>query len=161
MKLDKDKGLIAGRIIGVFVFKKHIMTQEVIMASSISKELQEFVKGKLGWVATLIRRACPMSLPKALFRCWTKTRLFCRSLFSQNQGQSQEQPKVAVTLVDHEKFIGYQFKGKAELSTAVNLREGREELKKAPNAPEPNTWQRSQLKRFLISLLVPTQKKIG
>lgn len=45
------------------------------MASSISKELQEFVKGKLGWVATANQEGMPNVTPKgadSICKCTTQ-----------------------------------------------------------------------------------------
>ena len=110
------------------------------MASSISKELQEFVKGKLGWVATANQEGMSNVTPKGTIQVLDENTIIFADLFSlKTRDNLQNNPKVAVTLVDHEKFIGYQFKGKAELIDSGPIYEKvREELKKAPKPlPEP------------------------
>ena len=110
------------------------------MASSISKELQEFVKGKLGWVATANQEGMPNVTPKGTIQVLDENTIIFADLFSlKTRDNLKNNPKVAVTLVDHEKFIGYQFKGKVELIDSGPLYEKvKEELKEAPKPlPEP------------------------
>lgn len=110
------------------------------MTATISKELQEFVKGKLGWVATANLGGMPNVTPKGTIRVLDEHTIIFADLFSlKTRANLQVNPHVAVTLVDHEKFIGYQFKGKAELIQSGPLFETvKEDLKKAPRPlPEP------------------------
>jgi len=110
------------------------------MASTISKELQDFVKGKLGWVATADQDGLPNVTPKGTIQVLDDHSLIFADLFSlKTRDNLQKNPQVAVTVVDREKGLGYQFKGKAELIDAGPVFEKvKEALKKAPKAlPEP------------------------
>jgi len=110
------------------------------MAAKIPKEVQEFVKGKLGWVATASADGTPNVTPKGSVQVLDDNTIIFADLFSlKTRDNLKQNPKVAVTLVDPEKFKGYQFKGKAELIDAGPLFDKvKEELKKAPmELPEP------------------------
>jgi len=110
------------------------------MATKISKELQDFVKGKLGWVATADQEGLPNVTPKGTIQVLDDNTIIFADLFSlKTRDNLQKNPKVAVTVIDQEKFAGYQFKGKAELIDAGPVYEKvKEELKKAPRPlPEP------------------------
>lgn len=89
------------------------------MSAAISKDLQEFVKGKLGWVATAGQDGMPNVTPKGTIQVLDENTLIFADLFSQKTRENlKHNSKVAVTLVDTEKVIGYQFKGTAELIEA-------------------------------------------
>ena len=110
------------------------------MASVITKELQEFVKGKLGWVATANADGMPNVTPKGTISVLDDHTLIFADLFSKKTRENlKNNPKVAVTLIDREKSLGYQFKGKTELVDAGPLYEKvKEDLKKSPKAlPAP------------------------
>lgn len=110
------------------------------MAVQIPKDLQEFVKGKLGWVATACPEGMPNVTPKGTIQVLDDTTIIFADLFSlKTRDNLKRNPKVAVTVVDTEKFKGYQFKGKAELIDDGPLFEKvKEELKQAPmQLPEP------------------------
>lgn len=110
------------------------------MAAQIPKELQEFVKGKLGWVATADPEGMPNVTPKGTIQVLDENTIIFADLFSmKTRDNLKKNPKIAVTVIDHEKFKGYQFKGKAELiDTGPLFAKVKEELKKAPmQLPEP------------------------
>lgn len=110
------------------------------MAAQIPKELQEFLKGKLGWVATASPEGMPNVTPKGTIQVLDDSTIIFADLFSmKTRDNLRRNPNVAVTVVDQEKFKGYQFKGKAELvDTGPLFEKVREELKKAPmELPEP------------------------
>ena len=110
------------------------------MAVKISKELQEFIKGKLGWVATADKDGMPNATPKGTIQVLDDETIIFADLFSvKTRNNLKNNPKVAVTVVDTEKYQGFQFKGTAELVDAGPLYEKvKEELKKAPmTLPEP------------------------
>ncbi len=110
------------------------------MVAKISPDLQNFVNGKLGWVATAGPEGMPNVTPKGTIRVLDDQTLVFADLFSLKTRENLlKNPKVAVTLIDQEQFKGYQFKGKAELIDAGPLFEKiKDDLKKAPKAlPEP------------------------
>jgi uncharacterized protein len=110
------------------------------MAAQISKELQEMVKGRMGWVATVDADGMPNVTPKGTVRVLDESTIIFADLFSlKTRNNLKQNPKVAVTIIDQEKFKGYQFKGKAELIDSGPLFEKvKAELKGAPKAlPAP------------------------
>lgn len=110
------------------------------MSSLISTELQEFIKGKLGWVATVDKNGMPNVTPKGTIQVLDESTIIFADLFSVKTRENLvNNPNVAVTLVDHEKAAGYQFKGKAELLDSGPVYDNvKEALKKAPKPlPEP------------------------
>ncbi len=110
------------------------------MVAKISSDLQDFVKGKLGWVATTGSDGMPNVTPKGTIRVHDEQTLVFADLFSLKTRENLlNNHKVAVTVVDQEKVKGYQFKGKAELIDAGPLFEQfKAELAKSPTPlPEP------------------------
>lgn len=110
------------------------------MAVQIPKELQEFVKGKLGWVATASPEGMPNVTPKGTIRVLDDSTIVFADLFSmKTRDNLKRNPRIAVTVIDGEKAKGYQFKGRAELVAAGPVFEKvGEELKKSPKKlPEP------------------------
>ena len=110
------------------------------MTTKISNELQEFIKGKLGWVATVDAAGMPNVTPKGTIRVLDESTLIFADLFSLKTRENlKHNPNVAVTLADHERVIGYQFKGQAELIDAGPVFDSvKEALKQSPKAlPEP------------------------
>ena len=110
------------------------------MASIISKDLQEFAEGKLGWTATVGPDGEPNVTPKGTIRVLDENTLIFADLFSLKTRENlKNNPRIAVTIVDQEKVVGYQFKGKAELLDSGPIFEKvREELKARPTPlPDP------------------------
>ena len=110
------------------------------MAATITTELREFVKGKLGWVATADKDGMPNVTPKGTIQVLDEHTLVFADLFSQKTRENlMANPLAAVTLVDPEKAMGYQFKGKVELVDAGPVYEKvKEQIKKRPKPlPEP------------------------
>ena len=110
------------------------------MSTQISNELQEFMKGKLGWVATASPDGLPNVTPKGTIRVLDDQTLVFADLFSvKTRANLMANPKVAVTVIDREKGQGYQFKGTAELLDSGPVYEQvAAELKKSPKAlPQP------------------------
>lgn len=104
------------------------------MAVKIPEDLQEFVKGKLGWVATASPEGMPNVTPKGTIRVFDDSTIVFADLFSmKTRDNLKRNPKVAVTVIDGEKGKGYQFKGTAELVNSGPVFEKvKEELKKSP-----------------------------
>jgi len=102
--------------------------------SKIPQEIQEFIKGKMAWVATASADGIPNSTPKGSVRVIDDLHLVFADLFSlKTRANLKENSKAAVTVVDEKSYKGYQLKGSAELLTAGPIFDQvAEELKKAP-----------------------------
>ena len=102
--------------------------------SKIPQEIQEFIKGKMAWVATASADGIPNATPKGSVRVIDDEHLVFADLFSlKTRANLKENPKAAVTVVDEKSYKGYQLKGSAELLTAGPIFDQvAEELKKAP-----------------------------
>ena len=106
----------------------------------ISTELQDFIKGKLGWVATADINGVPNVTPKGTIKVLDQTTLVFADLFSLNTRENMlNNPSVAVTVVDLERAIGYQFKGSVELIHDGTLFEELKTdiMKSSKKIPEP------------------------
>jgi predicted pyridoxine 5'-phosphate oxidase superfamily flavin-nucleotide-binding protein len=110
--------------------------------AKVPKEVQEFMKGKIGWVATASPDGMPNATPKGSVRVIDDEHLVFADLFSRKTRENLlKNPKVAVTVMDEKSFKGYQIKGTAELLTAGELFDQiAEELKKAPIKLPPATY---------------------
>ncbi len=85
------------------------------MSVKISAELQEFIKGKQGWVATASREGTPNVSIKGTLRVMDDEHLVFADIFSlKTRKNLQENPKVAIMVFDAEARRGYAFKGKTE-----------------------------------------------
>ncbi len=83
---------------------------------SIPQHVQEFMLGKMGWVATATREGVPNVTPKGTVRILDDQHVIFADLFSLKTRKNLEQnPQVAVTVIDPATAKGYQLKGKAEL----------------------------------------------
>jgi hypothetical protein len=86
---------------------------------SIPQEVQEFFAGKMGWVATSTTDGEPNVTPKGTVQVLDDQHVVFGDLFSLKTRQNLEQnPKVAVTVIDPGTAKGYQVKGTAELLTS-------------------------------------------
>jgi len=91
---------------------------------SIPQHVQEFMLGKMGWVATATREGVPNVTPKGTVRILDDQHVIFADLFSLKTRQNLEQnPQVAVTVIDPATAKGYQLKGKAELVSSGPLYE--------------------------------------
>ena len=102
--------------------------------------MQEFMKGKMAWVATASPDGVPNTTPKGTVQVIDDEHIVFADLFSlKTRDNLQKNPKVAVTVVDLEKYKGYQFKGSAELvDSGPVFDQVVEQLKKAPmQLPNP------------------------
>lgn len=107
---------------------------------TIPKHVQEFLPGKLAWVATAGSDGTPNTTPKGSVRMLDDQHIVFADLFSLKTRQNLEQnPKVAVTIIDAATRVGYQLKGTAELLSSGTLFEQTvEELKQHSSAlPAP------------------------
>ncbi len=106
----------------------------------IPKEVQEFVKNKMAWVATASPDGVPNTTPKGTVQIIDDEHIVFADLFSlKTRDNLQKNPKVAVTVVDMEKHKGYQFKGSTQLvDSGPVFDQVVEQLKKAPKQlPHP------------------------
>jgi uncharacterized protein len=110
--------------------------------AKIPKEVQEFMTGKMAWVATASPEGVPNATPKGSVRILDDEHMVFADLFSRKTRENLlKNPKVAVTVIDEKSHQGYQIKGSAELLTAGKLFEQvGEELKKAPMKLPPATY---------------------
>ena len=116
---------------------------------SIPKHVQEFMSGKMGWVATATREGVPNATPKGSVRVLDDQHVIFADLFSLKTRQNLEQnPQVAVTVVDRH-CQGYQLKGTAELISSGPLFEQfAAQLKQAiPSLAPPQVCGEDQLSR--------------
>lgn len=89
---------------------------------TIPKRVQEFLPGKMGWVATATKDGVPNTTPKGTVRMLDDQHIVFADLFSFKTRQNLEQnPKVAVTVIDLASHTGYQIKGTAELISSGSL----------------------------------------
>jgi hypothetical protein len=107
---------------------------------SIPKHVQEFFPGKMAWVATATREGVPNVTPKGTVRVMDEQHVIFADLFSLKTRQNLEQnPRVAVTVIDAATHKGYQIKGTAELVTSGPLYDQMAAQLKAssPSLPSP------------------------
>jgi len=101
---------------------------------SIPQEVQDFLPGKLAWVATASQDGVPNVTPKGSLRLLDEHHVLFADLFSlKTRKNLLENNKVAVTVVDAATHKGYQIKGTAEVITSGPLfEETSAKLKEAP-----------------------------
>jgi predicted pyridoxine 5'-phosphate oxidase superfamily flavin-nucleotide-binding protein len=89
---------------------------------SIPQHVRDFFVGKMGWVATATADGEPNVTPKGTVQVLDDEHVVFGDLFSLKTRQNLEQnPKVAVTVIDPGTAQGYQVKGTAELATSGPL----------------------------------------
>jgi len=100
----------------------------------IPKHVQEFLPGKMGWVATCSKAGQPNVTPKGTLKFLDDQHVIFADLFSLKTRQNLlENPRVAVTVIDAGTGKGYQLKGQAELLTSGPLfEEMAQQLKGSP-----------------------------
>ncbi len=83
---------------------------------SIPKVVQDFLPGKLAWVATVSRDGLPNVTPKGSLKLLDEQHVMFADMFSlKTRRNLLENSHVAVTVVDPATAKGYQLKGTAEL----------------------------------------------
>ena len=110
------------------------------MPVKIPTELQEFLKGKQGWVATAARDGTPNVSIKGSLRLLDDGHLIFADIFSlKTRMNLQENPRVAIMVYEDASRRGYIFKGTAELSANGPLYDQTvENMKKVmPQLPAP------------------------
>lgn len=89
---------------------------------SIPKHVQDFLPGKLAWVATASRDGIPNVTPKGSLKLLDEQHVLFADLFSLKTGRNLlENKNVAVTVVDPGTGKGYQIKGTAEIIDSGEL----------------------------------------
>ena len=107
---------------------------------NIPKHVQDFFQGKMAWVATATREGVPNVTPKGTVRVMDDQHVIFADLFSLKTRQNLEQnPRVAVTVIDPATHKGYQIKGTAELVSSGPLYDQMaEQIKQSsPSLPSP------------------------
>ena len=106
---------------------------------SIPKHVQEFLPGKMGWVATASKSGEPNVTPKGTVRVLDDQHVVFADLFSlKTRANLEQNPRVAVTVIDPGTAKGYQIKGRAELLTSgQEFEETAGQLAKSPKAMPP------------------------
>jgi len=105
----------------------------------IPKHVQDFLPGKLAWVATASRDGQPNVTPKGSLKLLDEHHVLFADLFSlKTRKNLEENAKVAVTVVDAATAKGYQLKGTAEIVTSGPLfEETSKQLKESPRGLPP------------------------
>ena len=89
------------------------------MAVKIPQEIQNFIQGKQGWVATASADGMPNIAIKGSLRLLDDEHLMFSDLFSQKTRKNlNENPKVAVMVFDDQSKKCYLFKGTTEVFTS-------------------------------------------
>ncbi len=102
--------------------------------AKIPNEVQEFLKGKMAWVATAGPSGMPNATPKGSVKIIDDEHIVFADLFSKKTRENlRANPKVAVTVVDMTTYKGYQIKGSAKiLESGLLFEQVAGEIKKAP-----------------------------
>ena len=106
---------------------------------SIPKHVQDFLPGKLAWVATASLDGMPNVTPKGSLKLLDEHHVLFADLFSlKTRKNLLENKKVAVTVADPGTGKGYQIKGTAEVTSSGPLfEETSKEMKAVPKALPP------------------------
>jgi hypothetical protein len=89
---------------------------------SIPKYVQDFLPGKLAWVATVSQNGEPNVTPKGSLKLLDENHILFADLFSlKTRANLLKNNKIAVTVVDPATAKGYQLKGTAELADSGQL----------------------------------------
>jgi uncharacterized protein len=92
------------------------------MPVKIPSELQEFLKGKAGWIATAAKDGTPNVSIKGSLRLLDEEHLVFADIVSlKTRKNLLENPRVAVMVYEDATRRGYMFKGTAELSSSGPL----------------------------------------
>jgi len=108
------------------------------MSVKIPEFLQEFIKGKPGWVATASTGRMPNIAIKGSLRVLDDEHLMFADLFSQKTRKNlEENPQVAVMVYDDQARKGYSLKGTVELISQGPLYDQTLEMLKHVPTPLP------------------------
>lgn len=85
----------------------------------IPKEIKDYLTGKVAWIATADKNGVPNLAPKGTLAVLDDQSLVFADLFSLKTRKAlEENPNVAVAVIDPAGPSGYQFKGASELLTS-------------------------------------------
>ena len=100
----------------------------------IPQKVQDFLTGKMAWVATAASDGMPNATPKGSVQLIDDEHLAFADLFSRKTRENLlANPKVSITVADQATYKGYQIKGYAKILESGPLFEQMAEgLKKAP-----------------------------
>lgn len=100
----------------------------------IPKEVQEFLTGKMAWVAKAASDGMPNATPKGSDQLIDDEHVAFADLFSRKTRKNLlANAKVSITVADQTTYKGYQIKGSAEILDSAPLFDRMSErLKKAP-----------------------------
>lgn len=133
------------------------------MAVKISAEIQEFIKGKLGWVATSSKDNVPNVAIKGTLQVIDDEHLIFADLFSgKTRKNLEENANVAIMVMDLESRKGYSLKGAAELISSGPLYDQiYEGVKKmlGPQIPAPKYVVKVEVQSIFDQSLGPTAGK--
>jgi predicted pyridoxine 5'-phosphate oxidase superfamily flavin-nucleotide-binding protein len=110
------------------------------MAVKIPAEIQEFLKGKVGWVATASKDGTPNVSIKGSLRLLDDEHLLFADIFSlKTRKNLGENPRAAVMVYDDGSRRGYMFRGTTEQIASGPLYEETVEgmKKRMPQLPAP------------------------
>ena len=105
----------------------------------VPQHVQKFLPGKMGWVATASKDGIPNVTPKGTVRLLDEQHVVFADLFSlKTRRNLEENPQVAVTVIDAASGQGYQIKGTAQLLTSgPEFEETAKTLRQSPKALPP------------------------
>lgn len=106
---------------------------------NIPKSVQEFLPGKLAWVATVSSDGVPNVTPKGSLQLMDENHVLFADLFSlKTRKNLLENSRIAVTVVDAATGKGYQIKGTAEvIGSGPLFNDTQEKLKAIPKQLPP------------------------
>jgi predicted pyridoxine 5'-phosphate oxidase superfamily flavin-nucleotide-binding protein len=109
-------------------------TKENRMGRKIPDNVIKFLSGKIGWVGTASKEGMPNIALKGSLKLLDDEHLLFADLFSKKTRKNlEENPRVAVMVIDMDTLGGYLFKGKAELFSSGPLYDAvSQELKSSP-----------------------------
>ena len=129
------------------------------MAVKIPADIQEFMKGKQGWVATASQDGIPNVSIKGSLRLLDDQHLVFSDLFSlKTRKNLKENPKVAIMVYDGESRRGYMFKGSTEQIDSGSLYDQTVEAlhKQMPQLPAPKYVVRVTVESIYDQSVGPT-----
>ncbi len=108
------------------------------MSVKIPENVQEFMRGKQGWVATASKDGLPNVAIKGSLRVLDDEHLMVADLFSlKTRKNLEENPQVAVMVYDDATRKGYSLKGTAEMISSGPLFDQMVEILKQAPMPLP------------------------
>ncbi|MGA2764373.1 MAG: pyridoxamine 5'-phosphate oxidase family protein [Spirochaetia bacterium] len=132
------------------------------MPVKIPAELQEFLKGKQGWIATAAKDGTPNVSIKGSLRLVDDEHLLFADIFSlKTRKNLLENPRVAIMVYEEASRRGYAFKGAAELFPSGPLYDQTVEAihKAMPQLPAPKYVVRVSVESIYDQSLGPNGGK--